>query len=232
MPLYPIENEAELMETHESYAEIKTVVQVSFTDELDVETIDALAREIDTQVGMLVSFMLGQLRERLGTELSLGSCDVATRAVLPSADIAEYYRQLADDAESVDEDDDAEIDDVTTEQIREAMEGYSSECESYVTKHQAKPDESFVYPCGLRECDFVDFGADHHARLPRCGIVAEWATPSPPNNIQFMCDCDGEQTALTVHTSHVRRATRNGIELQKINDGRNIIFSEAPPTGS
>lgn len=248
MPLYPIENDAESMETHESYAEIQTTVKVSFTDELNVETIDVLAREIDTQVGMLVSFMLGQLRERLGTELSLGSCDVATRAVLPAADIAEYYRQLADDAESVDEDDDAGIDDVTAEQVRKVMEsldikpasevasnpneGYSSECESYVAKHQAKPDETFVYPCGLREGDFVDFGTDHHVRLPRSAFVTEWTAIIPPGDGQFGCDCGGKQTHLTVHTSHVRRAIRKGIQLQKSNDGRNISFSEAPPTES
>jgi len=241
MPLYPIEKASEATEG-DHYAEIQTVVNICFTEEVEIEAIDELERQINCQVAMLVSFMLGQAKERSGIEGTMGVCDIFTRALAPGEAIAEYYRQMADDAETED-DDDPEIDEATLEQVREAMEawskkpstgatpianeGYATECESYVAKHEPKP---YTYPCGLRVGDVLYFGDIRSMSIPLKAAVAfpePWYQPSL-EHVSYQ----GANGPMQVHTSHIRSAERNGVELQRTVDGRIIRFSEPKPAGS
>jgi hypothetical protein len=146
MPLYPIENTENLSG---SYARIECNVAVDFTEEIDAELLDRLDRAIHFEIGMLVSFILGNAKSQMSSDGSSGVCEVKTRALMPAAAIAEYYRELADQAEA--DDDDPESGEAIVEQVRKAMEawskkpgtgaapianeGYAADCESYIAKH-------------------------------------------------------------------------------------------------
>lgn len=98
MPLHPIENTENLSD---SYARIECKIAVDFTEEIDADLMDRIERSIHFEVGMLVSCVLGQFKMEMNQNGSSGVCEIRTRALMPAAAIAGYYREMADELDAV-----------------------------------------------------------------------------------------------------------------------------------
>ena len=215
MPLYPIEKAEEASEG-DHYAEIQTVVKVCFTEEVDIEAIDQLERQINCQVAMLVSFMLGEAKQKYGTEPNMGVCDILTRALAPGEAIAEYYRELADEAEAIAEyadDNETEVDhvQVVTDAIAEIQRNRK---DSQLATDNPEAKQS-LYNCMLKAGDRVRFEN-------RCGTVLP-----PKRHGQFIVLVqDDSGNERIVQPSKITTATRDDVYLPQERDGNWVTFYE------
>jgi hypothetical protein len=224
MTLYPIEN-AEIETEGECYAEIQTAVTVAFTEEIDAELVDAIQKRIHNEVGMLVSFMLGQSGEGATHDGPIGLLTVSTRALIPSADIVEYYRRLADDLEAMDEPEprgESPVD-VTKHWMEKLREVRAAEATTKEAIENTEKPSPFVYPSGLQAGDRVYLQQD--TWLPPVATVQPWQSPWPASTEQIAIGTEAMVDYGVLHVSHIHRAARQGIDLNKtVKDGR-VHFS-------
>lgn len=208
MPLRAIEN----VETDgEQFAKIQADIEVCFSEEVPVEMIDFLERQINSEICMLVSYMLGNAQERWGCKDNIGHCDVSTRALAPGEAIAAYYRELADDAESSDGGDDLAS---VRHEIAQAV--------AALAKNQIEQggDKESLYNCMLKAGDRVRLKGS-------CGTVL------PPKShgqfVVFFQDDSGNEKPC--HASTIITATRNGVQLAREQDDNWTTFYEPEAVG-
>lgn len=203
MPLYPIENTENLSD---SYARIECKITVDFTEEIDADLLDRLDRSVHFDVGMLVSYMMGQAKMQMNTDGSSGVVEVRTRSLMPAEAIAEYYRELADAADVIDGDDDLAS---VQQEIAEAVEALAA-------KQDGQDDtKEPIYNCMLKAGDRVRLDSG-------CGTVLP-----PKRNGQFVVFVrDDSGNERLVQPSKITAATRGDVYLPQERDGNWVTFFE------